>query len=513
MADVSVIIPVYNAENTLRRCVESLALGKLRNLEIILVDDGSTDNSWALCQELARQFSQVKSLHNGENCGVSYTRNQGLKVASCEYICFVDSDDWVSEHYIEMLLHTACENPKSLPVCGLHFLNNVDDYRRTYLWCPEGELFCVSIREAFDLHERFLLPQLWNKVFRRDVIVSHGLCFDESQSIGEDFQFVLDYLRAAQLSAFSIINSPLYYYTRNSTQTLMRNFGKKETQAEFDRYAQLRDITGCQERYEQAVEGLKGNFVYHELRHSKASKAEKLEEIRRIAQDGREHEHYRALQVTKAKERVTLTISAARTKLACMWGDYRRAQNRKIIKKAREDLGTLTHPVTLISQNCIGGMLYKDMGIQFASPTIGLFFESGDFVKFAANLRHYLAIEPEFRWGEEYPIGMLEDVQIHFMHYDSCRQAKAAWQRRCQRINWENIVVLCTDRDGFCTEDFYQWQTISYKKMLFTGNEAYRDHPDSLWFKEFRRQGIVGELIPYRKFYRDSKVIQKIKLR
>lgn len=508
---VSVIIPVYNGERTIEKCVESLALGRYRDIEIILVDDHSSDGSWALCQDLARRFSQVRCLQNAENRGVSHARNQGLAAASGAYICFVDSDDWVSGRYVQALLEAIRETPQTLPVCGLHFINAVEDYRRVYLWSREGDRFQVGISQAFELHSRFLLPQVWNKLFRRDVIEAHGLRFDESQSMGEDFQFVLEYLQAASITEFTIVNKPLYYYTRNSHQTLMHTFGRDHTQAEFERFAQLRDITGQQKRYEQAIEDLKGSFIYHSLRFSHATRDEQLKIIQSITRDDRAQEHYRSLQLTKAKEAVTLTLAATRTKLARRWGDYRRKENQKIIKKARAQMGSPTQPFTVISQNCIGGVLYKDMGLQFASPTVGLFFAGSDFVRFVSNLPGYLAMEPELRWEEEYPVGHLGDVEIHFMHYDSCRQAKLAWQRRCQRINWENIVVLCTDRDGFSEEDFLLWQKIPFQKILFTASDAYRHHPDSLYFKEFSRRGTVGELIPYRKFYRGGILISKLK--
>ena len=101
---ISVIIPVYNAEKTLERCVESIIYGAIRDISVILVDDCSNDGSWECCQDLSNRYPNVYCYQNEKNKGVSYTRNHGLEVAKSEYILFVDSDDWVDlESYKKIL--------------------------------------------------------------------------------------------------------------------------------------------------------------------------------------------------------------------------------------------------------------------------------------------------------------------------------------------------------------------------------------------------------------------------
>ncbi len=508
---VSVIVPVYNAEQTIEKCVESLALGRIRDLEIILIDDCSTDGSWKCCQALAKRFTQVQCVRNEHNRGVSYTRNRGLERVSGEYVLFVDSDDWVSEHYVQSLLTTVLEHPDTLVACGLHFLNMVEDYRRTYLWEPEGTQYDVQKADFFELHRKFLLPQVWNKIFRRDVIEDHHLRFDENQSMGEDFQFVLDYLEAAGIETCTVCNRPLYYYTRRNTHSLMNSFGHAQREAEFTRYARLRDLTGAENQYLQAVDRMQGSFVYHCLRHSRESKETQLAQIQEIIRDGQAEFYLRQLQITKAKEAVALGIRGLRQKAAIKWGNHCRAKNQRLIQRVRRKLGNAGESVTVLSQNCIGGVFYKDMGLQFASPTVGLFIKSKDFVRFISNLDGYLSQPLQMRWGEEYPIGELGDMEIHFMHYETCRSAEEAWLRRRERIHRDRILVVCTDRDGFNDEDFRVWTSLPYPKVLFTAKKAYRDHPDSVYFGEFRKQGCVGDLIEHRKFYRKDTLIDRIR--
>lgn len=157
---------------------------------------------------------------------------------------------------------------------------------------------------------------------------------------------------------------------------------------------------------------------------------------------------------------------------------------------------------TLISQNCIGGILYHDLGMQFLSPTVNLFIKEPDFVRFVLNLRYYMDREPEMRWGEEYPIGKLDDIEIHFMHYKTCEEAKESWNRRKARINWDRIIVLCTDRDGFDEAAYTQWKQIPYPKLLFTAKTEFTE--DSLIIREFIKDGETGDLIRSRLFYRDD---------
>ena len=96
MPKISVIIPVYKAAGTLRRCVESIIFGEEQDLEVILIEDCSPDSSWDVCRQLAQEYSHVRCLQNDQNRGVSYTRNRGMDAATGQYILFVDSDDWVS---------------------------------------------------------------------------------------------------------------------------------------------------------------------------------------------------------------------------------------------------------------------------------------------------------------------------------------------------------------------------------------------------------------------------------
>ena len=193
--------------------------------------------------------------------------------------------------------------------------------------------------------------------------------------------------------------------------------------------------------------------------------------------------------------------------LSRLKGRLVREKNRIIISRVKRKLHT--KDCTLISQNCIGGVFYHDMGMQFLSPMINTFIPEPGFVKLALNLRHYMEQELVMRWEEEYPVGLLGDVEIHFMHYESCKEAKECWERRKARINWDKILVLGTDRDGFDEAVYEQWQQIDYPKLLFTAHAEFAE--DAVYYPEYEEDGQVGDLISGRSFYRYNILCNKIR--
>ena len=106
---------------------------------------------------------------------------------------------------------------------------------------------------------------------------------------------------------------------------------------------------------------------------------------------------------------------------------------------------------SIISNNCVAGVIYHDLGLRFDSPTINLFFEAEDFVSFAENLEYYLSLElKEIPSDRPYPVGMLGDISLYFMHYVSFEDAKAKWEERAKRIHFDNLFFIMTEKEG-CT--------------------------------------------------------------
>lgn len=165
-------------------------------------------------------------------------------------------------------------------------------------------------------------------------------------------------------------------------------------------------------------------------------------------------------------------------------------------------------PMTLISQQCIGGVIYHDMGMKFLSPTINLYFPAKDFIKFVKNIKYY--VELPLKIVEEEPIvGYLEDVKMVFLHYTSAKEAKEKWEERRKRILWEKIFVIATDRDGFDEECFQEFKKLPYPKALITRNPNWKEE-FVIYLKEYQNQECIPDIIPKREFYEENKIIELI---
>lgn len=507
----SVIIPVYNAEKTLRRCVESLVLGLERNIEVILCEDCSGDDSWKLCNELADSYPNIRAIQNEQNRGVSYTRNHALSIATGESVLFVDSDDWVSSQYARSLIELASAHPISLPICGQNFIDKVNGYRRTYTWDNQtGTVSELDSTNLFGLVDQFLLQQLWNKIFRRDIIEEHHIRFDETQSIGEDFQFVLDYMEAAKIKRCVVLNKPLYYYIRWNNNSLMSHFGLGSKENSAARLTKLFRIcntedAGVQAQYQKALDSLNWNFAYQVANTHKLSQKQKRDVLREILPYENTNEVLYKNRMNYFKNLLLKQLKLIQSMPNRVIGKIVRERQERNISKLRKTL--IEKEISIISQNCIGGVFYHDMGMEFLSPTINTFIKEPDFVQMVLNLRYYMSLHIVMRWGEEYPIGVLDDLEIHFMHYETCEEAKSAWERRVQRINYDRIIVLATDRNGFDDTIYEEWKRITYPKVLYTVHSKYATEFGSVLYPQYLPNGFIPDLIPKREFYKDSVLI------
>ena len=168
MKKISVIVPIYNVEKYLERCVRSLCRQTHTNLEILLVDDGSPDRSGAMCDEFAELDSRIRVIHK-KNGGLSDARNAGIEQATGDYIAFLDSDDWVDPTWLETL-YTLCETYHAeIGECSYrnYFPGRIQEETRC-----SGEIFEFTPMEAMEsnLDWKYCKPVAWNKLYRKDIV-------------------------------------------------------------------------------------------------------------------------------------------------------------------------------------------------------------------------------------------------------------------------------------------------------------------------------------------------------
>lgn len=217
---VSIIVPIYNTEKYLSSCIDSITNQTHTNLEIILVDDGSTDNSGKIADEHARKDKRIKVIHQ-KNQGQSSARNTGLVKATGNYISFVDSDDEIKKSFIADLLSGFSDNNTSLSVCGIHY-KRLKSHSSSDVYI--NPLRLRRNKESFKAYILYLLAvdgrmySSVNKLYRADI--AKKLQFDKSLNFAEDTKFVLDYLKKAP-SQPAFILKPLYIYNFGTETSTM----------------------------------------------------------------------------------------------------------------------------------------------------------------------------------------------------------------------------------------------------------------------------------------------------
>ena len=211
----SIVIPVYNAKASLERCVDSWLCQTRKDLEIILVDDGSSDGSKELCDRLAKNHSGtcVRVIHQA-NSGVSAARNAGIRAAEGEFLLFTDSDDYVEPDYLEKMAVLQESSDADLVLCGYHHLYDGADIVKV-----PGETHVSAMaefqQEFLELYKKSDLNMPWNKLYRKALA---GV-FDTSLSLGEDLLFNLEYLSKCRRVA--VLGEPLCWYVQDMGKTTL----------------------------------------------------------------------------------------------------------------------------------------------------------------------------------------------------------------------------------------------------------------------------------------------------
>lgn len=249
---VSIIVPVYNAERTLRRCIDSILNQEYTDFELLLVNDGSTDHSGAICEEYAARDSRVQVFHK-ENTGVSATRNLALDRAAGTYLQFLDSDDWITPDATRSLVRAMESGSCDMVVSDFYRvvgerLSQKGHIDRDSLLTREEYAACMMENPA-----DFYYGVLWNKLYRRSIVEAHHLRMNTDITWCEDFMFNLEYIRWAE--TFRAIQLPIYYYVKTkgslASQSLNLSQAMKMKRLVFSDYHRFYKSVLDEEEYEK----------------------------------------------------------------------------------------------------------------------------------------------------------------------------------------------------------------------------------------------------------------------
>lgn len=250
--DLSIVIPVYNSENYIQRCLESIVSQTFKNLEIIIVNDGSTDKSLEIINEFAQSDNRIRVI-NKTNGGVSSARNRGIREANGRYIGFIDSDDYVEREMYEKMYSLANERDVDMVICGRRM--EYPGGRQVFLLpnLPEDKIFEDDLKKEY-IYKEFInmddkFSSVFTKIYRTEVLISNDIYFDEQININEDWLFNIKAFTYAKRIA--VINKPYHNYMVENMSSLSRKY-----RSDFD--------TVFKRKYEKLIEYMSEWEIYND---------------------------------------------------------------------------------------------------------------------------------------------------------------------------------------------------------------------------------------------------------
>lgn len=249
---VSIIVPVYNAQAGIRRCIESVLNQGYTDFELLLINDGSTDHSGEICEEYKKKDFRVRVIHK-ENTGVSDSRNRGLQEARGEFIQFLDSDDWITPDATTLMVRSAMESGCDMVITD--FYRVIGDRVSHKGDIEQDGLMTLEVFAGFMMKNPadFYYGVLWNKLFKREIIETWQLTMDKTISWCEDFMFNLEYLRHTQ-SVYAL-RVPIYYYVKTKGSLVSQGISLTKTikmkQMVFEYYHDFYKSVLTEEDYEK----------------------------------------------------------------------------------------------------------------------------------------------------------------------------------------------------------------------------------------------------------------------
>lgn len=279
---ISIIVPIYKVEAYLDRCVGSVVSQTYSNLEIILVDDGSPDNCPEMCDSWAAKDSRIKVLHK-ENGGLSDARNVGLKIATGEYISFVDSDDWIEPDFVSLLYQVLTENGADISECATIYVAENGDHlriRRTPIQktLDRMEALCRLVQEDG------VYQTVWNKLYKRSLI--DGILFEKGKYNEDDFWTyqVLD-----RIGKIAFVEKTMYNYLQRNSSIMGTGYSLKRLDGVEARFGRMRYL----QKYPQIGPLVRQNFLFDCMYHYQcvlryiqgSERTEAIERIKKMVAD------------------------------------------------------------------------------------------------------------------------------------------------------------------------------------------------------------------------------------
>ena len=216
LPEVSIIVPIYNSEKYLSRCIDSIVSQTFDNFECILINDGSTDNSPFICDRYSQSDDRLIVIHQ-KNSGLSVTRNRGMEIARAKYVCHVDSDDYIQNNMCEILVDAANRSDADVVCCG--YIENT----KVRSLCDKDFIFrnrdIIKIVHYLEMRQAF--GNAWNKIYKKSILDTYSIRLPlATDKFGEDMIFNLQYFKHIKTAYVS--SNCLYHYSHDNKSSLAK---------------------------------------------------------------------------------------------------------------------------------------------------------------------------------------------------------------------------------------------------------------------------------------------------
>lgn len=224
--EISIIVPVYNADRYLKNCISSILNQSFYNFELILINDGSKDCSGEICDNYASKDKRVKVIHKN-NEGVSIARNIGIDMSKGKYIMFCDSDDVIEKDWCRSLYNLYTNNHNSVAVCGFNIINYRNNKSENIfkIFNKDKKINYLKVKDFYELYDKNLLNYPWNKIYDAKIIKENKIKFEENITLGEDLLFNLKYFEFVK-GDIVVLNECKYNYILRDNESLDNKYYK-----------------------------------------------------------------------------------------------------------------------------------------------------------------------------------------------------------------------------------------------------------------------------------------------
>lgn len=486
MPKISVVMPVYNAEKYLREAMDSILAQTLGDFEFIIIDDGSTDAS----AEIVRSYSdaRIRFYQNERNMGVAATLNRGLDLATGEYIARMDADDIsLPERFAKQAAYLDAHPECAALGCDMELFGaQIGTFAHAH---TAGQLKVDLLFASALGHPTVMM--------RSTVVGREGLHYDEAYNGIEDYEL---WVRVAEKYDLGNLPEILLRYRMHAAQV---------TQNHTERYEQMHRELKTRQTAQLGIpsEGSGfdafARFCCRDRNQTARETADLIVYLSEIKKANRSKRVYqpvlldRSLDSLKNSALARFSLPEIRTifrdaKMPVFGYLIRRAIRGRVaraktkIRQLKCRRGLRNRDFTIISNNCWGGLISEKYGLRKNSPTCGLLILGEDYLRFCGNLREYLQQKLTFiSWedakhhgmfpGQRFPVAMLGDIEIYFMHYPDEQISAEKWYRRCKRVNWDNLIFKISERETFTPELIGRFAQLDLPNHLIFASQQYSD--------------------------------------